>query len=70
MRVAPALAELCRAAVRELDPQNDLEIVRLHTTKHREVMVVYSESGKLLLLAFYLSCARVLCFRENLQPGP
>ena len=43
VRVAPPLAEVCRAAVREMDPQNDLKIVRLRTAKKREVMVVYGE---------------------------
>lgn len=56
VRVAPSLAELCRAAVRELDPQNDLEIVRLRTTKQREIMVVYSESRIPLLRA--CQCSR------------
>ncbi|GAB4814855.1 hypothetical protein N2152v2_001901 [Parachlorella kessleri] len=50
VRVAPALSSMCRAAVRELDPQNDLEIVRLRTTKQREVMVVYNEEYLIIAL--------------------
>ncbi len=50
VRVAPVLSEMCRTAVRELDPQNDLEIVRLRTTKQREVMVVYRECASALHL--------------------
>ena len=45
----PSLADLARNLVRDLDPQNDLEFLRIRSFKH-EIMVAASESEEKALL--------------------
>ncbi|KXZ53284.1 hypothetical protein GPECTOR_7g1178 [Gonium pectorale] len=45
----PSLADLARNLVRDLDPQNDLEFLRIRSHKH-EIMVAAKEDFVLLVI--------------------
>ena len=48
----PALAIMCRSAVRELEPKNDLQMIRIKSRKH-EIMVVVEEKFTLMAIQEY-----------------